>query len=604
MSPPRDTDRYPSPKVPKAPHSSIWLFVLLIGLAGGFSFLTAATVVWTARLLGPEDVLPPEIMLPLLLIAGLIALIVSLAILVAAFHLFELKDATKPFGVPEGTLQVVVALSLILIFAITSLYLRGSFDVEKITVPGLTAEQVDEIPGDEISEKKKVIEDDEQTTDVDESRFDIGRLVPVDEDAKDFSTQLLTILGTLVGAVAGFYFGAKSVETGVSAGGGTVPPTNTSPPVIGGNPRVGETLRAEPGGWTGSPAPAYGNQWQRKARDDPEWRDVKGATASNYLLTQEDREGMIRVGVTATNTAGSQTAYSLPTEKIAQAPTPTSPPTIEGEPREGAVLTVSRGGWTAWPEASYSYQWERSAPEGETWEPIPHARGSTYQLVRDDVGTRLRVEETATNDAGSSSQKSAPTEPISGTPVNTVPPSIPPDAREGETLTASPGAWTGWPLPFTYQWQRASRDVEDWQDVTDARESGYRLTSDDVGNRVRVAVSVEAVPASSAPTSVVKGAPTIKEAPTIEGAAKVGGTLTVEAVPASGWPAPTESYQWQRLPAGATEWVPTGVTLGTYEITDADVSAPLRVVHTASSPEGEDKKESEPTQPVEGTEQS
>jgi hypothetical protein len=225
-------------------------FGWLIVLGGAFSVGTAITIVLAALELKRQDVFLPEILLPLLLIAGVIALIVALAILVATFHLFALTDRTKPFGVPEGTLQAIIALILITIFAITSVYLSGRFEPEVVTLPRLNATQVAGIPGDEIVSKVQVAGG-VTADDTNDDRFNVEREIPVDQDGKDFSNQLLTILGTLVGAVAGFYFGAKSVETGVTAGGGNVAPTNTKPPVIIGYTRSGESLTAGVGGWVG-----------------------------------------------------------------------------------------------------------------------------------------------------------------------------------------------------------------------------------------------------------------------------------------------------------------------------------------------------------------
>ena len=441
----------------------------------------------------------PEIQLPLLLISGLITLVIALAILVAAFYLFDLTDKTKPFGVPEGTLQVVIALTLILIFAIASLYLRGSLNPEVVTIDGLTSTQVEDIPGDEIL--ARIARED--------GLFKVQRLVPVDQDAKDFSNQLLTILGTLVGAVAGFYFGAKSVEAGVTAGGANVGPTNTSLPEIKGQPHVGETLRAESGGWTGSPAPSYSYKWQRKRPADTEWSDIAGATKSSYTVTPEDAGYTIRLVVTATNSVGEETANSMPTDEVARAPTATSPPAITGTASEGALLSASRGDWVFHPEPAFSYEWQRSDRERDEWVPIPEARAQTYQVVRDDVGKRLRVVVTAANPAGTASEPSLPTEPALGLQANTTSPTISPtvDVREGMTLTASPGDWSGWPLSYSFQWQSAPPATESWKDIPDARESVYRSTRDDVNRRIRVAVSVgTALPVFSPPTGVVLAA--------------------------------------------------------------------------------------------------
>src|SRR5690606_4454326 len=57
------------------------------------------------------------------------------------------------------------------------------------------------------------------------------------------------------------------------------PPVNTFAPSISGQARVGETLTANPGTWTGSPAPTFAYQWKADASN------IVGATSSTYELT-------------------------------------------------------------------------------------------------------------------------------------------------------------------------------------------------------------------------------------------------------------------------------------------------------------------------------
>jgi hypothetical protein len=381
-------------------------FALLILLALVLGFATVLETVVASKWLHLGTDFRPEVQLPLLLIQGLIALVIALTLLVAAFYLFDLTDKKKPFGVPEGTLQVVIALTLILIFAISSLYLRGSFNPTEVTLRSLTAAQVDAIPATQIVGKTKAAD----------GRFDVVRAVPVDQDAKDFSNQLLTILGTLVGAVAGFYFGAKSVETGLTAGGTNVRPSNTSPPIITGDPLVGRTLRAEEGGWTGSPPPSYGYQWRRKRPEDLGARDITGGTNTTYVVTVDDVGHTLSVAVTATNAAGSKPAYSAETQLVLQPPEP--PPggvAVEpGGPQApllGTELRAVPGDWAGTPTPSLSYAWERRLP-GVEWAPIPGATSQTYVAAPPDVGSTLRVSVTGTSAAGTTTAYSAETPTI------------------------------------------------------------------------------------------------------------------------------------------------------------------------------------------------
>src|SRR5262245_35879414 len=64
----------------------------------------------------------PEIILPLLVITGVVALLATLAITAATFGLFDISDKSQALGLPAGSIQAVIALGLILIFAVVALY--------------------------------------------------------------------------------------------------------------------------------------------------------------------------------------------------------------------------------------------------------------------------------------------------------------------------------------------------------------------------------------------------------------------------------------------------------------------------------------------------
>ena len=77
-----------------------------------------------------------------------------------------------------------------------------------------------------------------------------------------------------------------------------------------------------------------------------------------------------------------------------------SPPTISGTAEQGQTLTEEHGSWTNEP-SSFSYQWEGCNGSGGECEPIEGATSQTYLLAPQDVGHTIRVQETATNEAGS-----------------------------------------------------------------------------------------------------------------------------------------------------------------------------------------------------------
>ena len=93
-------------------------------------------------------------------------------------------------------------------------------------------------------------------------------------------------------------------------------------------------------------------------------------------------------------------------------------------------------------------------------------------------------------------------------PTNTTPPSISGTPRDGETLTANEGAWTGdQPITYTYQWQRCDGNGVNCANLAGATGRTYAVQTSDVNNRLRVAVTATnttgPTTANSQPTAVV-----------------------------------------------------------------------------------------------------
>ena len=95
-------------------------------------------------------------------------------------------------------------------------------------------------------------------------------------------------------------------------------PKNTAPPTISGTAKVGQTLTANEGTWSGNPT-AYGFQWQRCDADVIVCSNVVGATAKTYLVRIADLGYRLRVRVTARNEKGSATANSALSAIVAPA---------------------------------------------------------------------------------------------------------------------------------------------------------------------------------------------------------------------------------------------------------------------------------------------
>lgn len=177
-------------------------------------------------------------------------------------------------------------------------------------------------------------------------------------------------------------------------------PVNTAVPTITGTPQVGVQLTSTTGTWTGVPTPTYTHQWQRAGVDIP------GATAANYTPVPADADQILRVVVTATNSAGSASANSANTAAVTQTPANTAAPVLSGTPTVGQTLTVTNGTWTGTPTPTIERAWLRDdvAIAGQT--------GTTYVLSEDDVGAEISVRVTGTNSAGSAQATSNAVGPV------------------------------------------------------------------------------------------------------------------------------------------------------------------------------------------------
>ena len=125
------------------------------------------------------------------------------------------------------------------------------------------------------------------------------------------------------------------------------PPVSTTAPSIAGVTVDGQTLTADHGAFSGTGPLAYTYQWQRCDADGTNCASLPGETGSSYKLVSSDVGGAVRVIVTATNGAGSDSATSAATtEVLALAPANVTPPSISGTPLDGHTLTADPGTWS------------------------------------------------------------------------------------------------------------------------------------------------------------------------------------------------------------------------------------------------------------------
>ncbi|MEA2133751.1 MAG: large repetitive protein [Solirubrobacteraceae bacterium] len=385
------------------------------------------------------------------------------------------------------------------------------------------------------------------------------------------------------------------------------PPQSTSDPVVTGTATDGATLTAGNGGWTGTGPLVYTYQWQHCADDGTACADIAGATAATYTLASADVAGSVRVEVTATNSAGSDSSNSQATAPVAAAPpVSATPPAIAGPLVDGATLTADPGAFSGTTPQTFTYRWQRCDTDGTNCADIPSANADTYDLVAADVGAAVQVVVTATNAAGTdtaTSVLSAEIQPL--VPQNTTPPSITGSPLDGHTLTADPGTWTGTSPTFAYQWQRCDADgTTNCADILGATDPTYTLVPGDIGHALRVDVTAGngagSVMSGSAPTAPAQAAPPANTTvPTVSGTPEDGQTLTADPGTWSGTPTVTYTYQWQRCADDGTACADiAGETAATYTLTPADVGLPVLVEVTAHNAGGDVTATSAPTAAV------
>jgi hypothetical protein len=92
-------------------------------------------------------------------------------------------------------------------------------------------------------------------------------------------------------------------------------PANTAAPAISGTPQEGATLTGSNGTWTNAPT-KFVYAWLRCDNKGGSCATINGATKNTYVVTSGDVNATIRFRVTASNSAGNETAQSSPTAVV------------------------------------------------------------------------------------------------------------------------------------------------------------------------------------------------------------------------------------------------------------------------------------------------
>lgn len=159
------------------------------------------------------------IVLPILLLVGAVVLMVTLGFLAAIFATLGLATDKKALALPDGSIRALIALLLIVMFSILSIFLyqQLKYDIgraETVYYCRNTDKELEEVLGFIPREELVRIEFDHSNRRycVDYSYMVVRRIEPEENlESKRFAQQVLTTVSTLVVSVASFYFGSRAV---------------------------------------------------------------------------------------------------------------------------------------------------------------------------------------------------------------------------------------------------------------------------------------------------------------------------------------------------------------------------------------------------------
>jgi hypothetical protein len=390
-------------------------------------------------------------------------------------------------------------------------------------------------------------------------------------------------------------------------------PVNVAAPVVTGTLEDAAVLSATTGDWesAGGLTHTYRYQWVRCAASATTVTiaclPITGATKTTYTTVTQDINARLAVRVTALNSLGVSTvAASDPTGVIVgRELTNTVLPAIRGTAAVREKLTVTAGEWSV-PLTRVSYQWRRCTADGLTCTDIPGATANNYVVAVADTDKILAVKVNAASPSWTLSVDSEPTQPVQPLPipstsVNVAVLGLP---ARGQMLRTTMPAWDGYPSTYAYEWQRCDADGQGCQVIPGVRGNSYVLTKADEDFTIRVRLSATNTSGTgevlSDPTGVVAAVPpTPTAAPSINGNVISGQTLTGSR---GAWTTSADTiytYAWHRCAADGSACAPIpGAVLGNYRLQMDDVGATVRLVITATNPDGVATSSSAPTAPI------
>jgi hypothetical protein len=289
---------------------------------------------------------------------------------------------------------------------------------------------------------------------------------------------------------------------GLVAAPGAAPVATKQPPESG-EPIVGQGLKAEAATWTSVPA-ALKYAWLRCNANGRLCTAVAGATTNTYTLEADDAGHVLLAAVTA----GKQTVLSLSAGVVrtAPGPVPSDRPVVAGKLQQGSRLTATAGTWGGSGTITYAYQWYRCDANGAHCNSVHGATKGAYTLVAADVDKTIGLTVRATDSTGTTAAYASLAGLVaakSATLAATAQPTLAGTATAGQTLTVTPGTWSGTPpTAFTYAWLRCNANGRLCVPIAGATAATYTLTADDSSHTIVATVAATVGTAAQAALTV------------------------------------------------------------------------------------------------------
>ena len=378
--------------------------------------------------------------------------------------------------------------------------------------------------------------------------------------------------------------------------------SNLTGATLSGDSTVGSLspLLVSPGTWRSAPATSSGSfsyAWYQCPNEITSVPTsvpngctlISGATSQSYFPVDANAGKFVLAKVTASVRSNLSTdapviIYTRSSAAIKNRPQITVSPTITGTAHLGSSLQYNVGTATGFEDPRNSYQWwncSAAVSAGTTdvsgsCVAIDGATSSSYLLTSADVGDRIVVVMTSSNNQGSVSKSSASTDVVTSSPVLVAAPTISGSTTfvSGGRVSVSKGSWSGNPAPasgaYVYTWYKCSEEKSASSSVpagctivqAAGTSSTFALSSAVFGSYLVAKVTVVTATNLSATDTAstytdsigpISSAPINTAAPTFIGTLRVGQTVTAGMGTWSGFPTNySYTYRWYICAATAT----------------------------------------------------